>query len=414
MKQPAQLALRVILLINIILSGLFPVLAAPSINSDNFRYLGDVLPGPADTTGFFVLEIAPETYSSMDPTWRDLRIYNSAGQEIGYTPLLAKTPSQQSHYQESEIINKGPIKDTDKYSFTIKDLPADSEKLTIKLDKPEYLVKSEIYGSNDNQTWQLVGTQTLYGINGNYNLFSLRNVLYRYIKFEFMMPLGENLSVSSVQYSRKTPGKKSELPFSVAQSETNKSTVILVDLGYNHYHSRALKLTTTDKNFYRRATLEVSNGQEQWQQVSSFYLYRGVDMQDENLSVEYPLTQARYLKIILQNGDNKPVNFTAATVETETVRLLVKDSTNNAPFKICWGNTLLAPPLYDVNAILAQSKVNPDALPVLHLDTYTENPQYKKPAPALTERYPFLLPLALGIAVLIVGAIQFKSFNKIK
>jgi hypothetical protein len=414
MKRSALLTQTVILLTIVILTGLFPVLAAPSINTDNFRYLGDVLPGPADTTGFFVLEVAPEAYASMDPAWRDLRIYNSAGQEIGYTPLLTKTPSQQSHYQESEIINKGPIKDTDKYSFTIKDLPADIEKLTIKLDKPEYLVKSEIYGSNDNQTWQLVGTQTMYGINGNYNVFSLRNVHYRYIKFEFTMPLGENLSVSSVQHNRETPDKKTELPFSVVQSETNKSTMIMVDLGYNYYHSRALKLTTTDKNFYRRATLEVSNSQEQWRQVSSFYLYRGTDMQDENLSVEYPLTQARYLKVILQNGDNMPVKFTAATVETETVRLLVKDLPNNAPFKVYWGNTLLTPPLYDVNAILTQSKVNPHALPVLHLDKYTENPQYKKPTPPLSERYPFLLPLALGIAVLIVGAIQFKSFNKIK
>lgn len=410
MKYPTIIVLCTLL----ILSCFQPLAAAPPLDTDSFRYLGDVLPVAGEAASFFILEISPAAYAAMDPAWRDLRIFNNSGQEAGYTPLLHPKAALQSRYEECEIINKGMLQDAGKYSFTLKDLPPDTEKLTVRLDKPEYLVKSDVYGSNDNQTWQLVGTQTLYGINGNYNTFPLRDIEYRYIKFEFTQPPGENLSVSGVQRLRSFSGKKTVLSLPVIQSDVNKTTVIVLDLGCSNYPSRGLKFTTSENNFYRQATLEASNGQDKWQYVSAFYLYSGSDPQDENLSVEYPLTRARYLKITVQNGDSAPVTFSEAAVETESIRLLVKDSTDHAPFKVYWGNPPLPSPRYDVDEILAQGKINPDTLPVLHLDNYTENPTYKQPAQPLTERYPFLLPLALAVAIVFIGAIQYKALKKMK
>lgn len=414
MKKSVLILLTIVLLALSMLQTPLAIFASTTLNTDEFRYLGNLQSASADQSGFFILEIKPELYSTMDISWRDLRIYNNAGLEIGYTPLFAKTLTPPTNAQQLEIINSGLLKDTDKYSFTIRGLNSDIEKIVIKLDKPEYLVKAEMYGSNDNLTWQLVGTQTLYGLSGNYNTVSLNTIVYSYLKFEFTMPLGENLKATSAHYLKKTPVKAPELVFPILQTETNKTTSITIDLGHANYNSRSIKLITPDNNFYRRASLESSNNNEQWQPVSSFYLYRGKDAADENIAIEYPLTKARYLKVTLQNGDNSPIKFVSSAVGTEAIRLLVKASTNDSPFLICWGSPLLKTAAYDVREILLQGKVNLDTLPVFQLDTYKENPQYKKPLPPLTERFPLLLPAALVVAVVVVALIQFKSFKQIE
>lgn len=380
---------------------------------ENFRYAGEISPGSPYSAGFFILEIEAEPYALMDASGRDLRIFNKEGREIGYARLQAQ--ESRESFTPLEIINKGPMQGTDQYNFTIKGLPAGVDKISVRLDKPQYLVKAHIFGSNDNKKWQEIGVQTLYGINGSYNHFSLGGVEYSYLKFEFAQPKGENLSVSGAGYSslKKDAVRTNQISVPLVQAENNKTTTITLDLKYANQNSRSLKLTSEEKGFYRRAYLEAGNDGQQWRRVSSFYLYRGTDRGDENLSFEYPLTQARYLRVTLQNDDNLPVKFSEAQVGIEPVRLLVKDGAANGPFKAFWGNDKIAFPTYDAREVFLQSKVREESLQTLVLKNYGDNPQYKQAQLPLTERYPFLLPAALVLAVLVVGVIQFRSFKKI-
>lgn len=404
----------------IILGLLMLVLAAPlaygEVSRNDFRYSSHLTASKDGKAGFFILELDPKVYAAMDTSFPDLRIYGKDGQERGYSRLQLAAPAGETSYQGLEIINKGTLEGSSNYSFTVKNIPADINEMRVKLDQPEYLVKARISGSNDNRTWQFLGVQTLYGINDKYNTFSLSGIDFGYLKFEYPVPGGETLAINEVGYTtvKEAAPQSQATPLAIKQTDRNKVTTIEMDLGYKNQNSSAVKLITADKNFYRPAYLEASNDRKNWQQVSSFYLYRGTDEKDENLGGYYPLIQARYLKITVENGDNVPVRFTSATAELENVKLLVKDSGAGGAFTVYWGNAALNPPAYDIDQILQQGEVDLANLPEIVLDSYSINAQYKQPKPPLTERYPFLLPLALAIAVIIVGIIQFRSFKHVE
>ncbi|KGK88944.1 hypothetical protein DP73_11640 [Desulfosporosinus sp. HMP52] len=406
---------RIIKVLMVLILFLIPMLYSPNILAavpEDFHYVGEVSPGSPNSTGFFILEIEAEPNSVMDASLRDLRIFNKEGRETGYTRL--QTQESKESLIPLEIINKGNIQGTDQYNFTLKGIPAGGAEITIRLDKPEYLVKAHILGSNDNEKWQEIGVQTLYGINDSNNQFTLRGLEYSFIKFEFAQPKGENLSVSSAGYKslKKDKPEVDYSSFPILQEENGKTTTLTLDLKYANQNSRLMKLITGEKGFYRRAYLEASNDGQQWRRVTSGYLYRGTERGDESLSLEYPLTQARCLRVILQNDDNQPVKFSQAQIGLVPIRLLVKDEGDNGPFKIFWGNEQMAFPTYDAREVFLQSKIKEDDLQILFLKSYSVNSQYKEAKPPLTERFPFLLPLALGLAVLVVGIIQFRSFKK--
>lgn len=404
-----------LVLMMVLILFLIPMLCSPSIlaaGPEDFHYVGEVSTGSPNSTGFFILEIEAEPNSVMDTPIRDLRIFNKEGRETGYTNL--QTQESGESFIPLEIINKGPIQGTDQYSFTLKGIPTDGAEITIRLDKPEYLVKAHILGSNDNKKWQEIGVQTLYGINNSNNQFSLRGVEYSFLKFEFAQPKGENLNVFGAGYRslKKDAVEVEYRSFPILQEENKKTTTLTLDLKYANQNSRTMKLITEEKGFYRRASLEASNDGQQWRGVTSCYLYRGTERGDESLSLEYPLIQARYLRVTLQNDDNQPVKFSQAQVGLVPVRLLVKDEADNGPFKIFWGNEQMAFPTYDAREVFLQSKIREDSLQILFLKSYSVNSQYKEAKLPLTERFPYLLHLALGLVVLVVGIIQFRSFKK--
>lgn len=404
--------LAVWLVISILLMG--KVVAWAELNSEDFRYCSQI-EAVSDANGFFILDIDAEVFATMKGSFSDLRIFDNNGKETGFARLSPEEVREQDDYNELAIINKGALSNSEYYSFTVKDVPAGVEALTIKLDSPEYLVKAKIYGSSDNRLWQELGTKTLYCIKGHYNEIEMKGIDYRYIKFEYPRPKGETVGVSSVGYNlqQKANYETKFRSFPISQYEKEKVSVISIDLGSNNQNSRAVELTCNAKNFYRLASIEYSNDGKQWSHVSDFYIYRGLDEADKNMGTRYPLTQARYLRITIENEDNAPLQFNAAKVEIVPVRLLVKGMAEDAPYRLMWGNEQLGYPAYDIMDVIRQSDIDMGSLPVFSLKVFEQNKEHKEPETPLTERYPFLLPVALAAAVVVVGLIQYRAFKKV-
>lgn len=404
--------LGVLMLLSVfLLSAATSVLAAANPNS--FNYLSSTTVNLENPTDFFVLDIDPQLYASMDPALRDLRIY-SAGQELGYARLPdepAETPTVEN--LPLEIINKGPLQGTTTYSFTLKIPTAKPGAMQIKLSQPEYLVRARVAGSNDNKTWQQLITQTLYGINGRYNKFYLENIDYQYLKFDYDLLKNETLEVTEAVIAAGALPRRTETPWNISSSENkkNKTTNILIDLGYKNRPSQGITLATADKGFYRQSELAVSNDNKIWNNIINTYLYRGQDARDENLGFDYSPFQGRYLKIIVKNEDNPPIDFTGAKIQLLPVRLLVKSPSLNFPLTLYWGNEKIPAPAYDVAYMLTRSNFNVNELPQIKIKSEKINPNFKPELPPLTERIPFLMPAALAIAALLVVAILFRSFK---
>lgn len=405
----------VLLLLSVLLFSNIPS-ALAAVNLNTFRYLSNTAVRFEKPADFFVLDIAPQMYATMDPSLRDLRVYSN-GKELGYA-LLPSEPAETPVINNLplEIINKGMLQGTDTYSFTLKMPAARPGAVQVKLNRPEYLVKTRLSGSNDNKAWQHLKTQTLYGISGSYNKFYLEDIDYQYLKFDYDLLKNETLEVAEAAIAEGVLPKKTETPWEINQSEDNrqKTSTVIIDLGYNNRISQGITLETGAKGFYRQAELAVSNDKKTWANVTLTYLYRGQDKKDENLGFGYSPVRGRYLKITVTNEDNPPVNFTGAKIQLLPVRLLVKSPGAEFPLTLYWGNQKIPAPAYDVAYMLTRSNFNINELPLVYVKSENTNTSFKEELPPLTERIPFLMPAALAVAALLVGVILFRSIKHVE
>lgn len=398
------------------------VYAEDKYNFREFRYMSEQLIPLAKDQQFFVLELDPSVYATMNSSLRDFRLFHD-GNELGYTMLPFhnnKQYVQQKKYLE--IINNGEF-EKGTFSFVLK-VPNINDTDLIKLifDKEPYLITGTLYGSNDNRKWQKLRSVTLFSIDGHTNDLSLSGIDYDYLKIEYKQPLEESIILkeaylTSVFTENTKESLVEEVPFQAINDEENKEEILIVDLQHLNRLSSEWFFDTDENGFNRQVITEASNTKDNWEKVGSTYIYSYPEGERE-LSFQYGPVNKRYLRIRILNNDNAPIEVDTVKVRTYPVRVLVKvpSTLESTTVKLLayWGNATVESPSYDVEKLLEFIEV--DQYPVFKLTDKKENPDYKPLENSLpiTERYQFLLPVFLIFAALIVAVILYRNLKQIK
>lgn len=374
-----------------------------------FQYTSDVeVQGKQDD--FIVLEISPEVYGSMDSRLKDLRLYHKE-KELDYLVFPKESQQKVDEERELDIYNKGTI-DND-YSFEImlpKDIHGGDIEYSIKLDASQYFIHAKIYGSNDRKEWKYLKDQIIYSINGEYNKFRLENIQYDVIKIEYpLLYNGEMIEVRSAGYLQTEPvinkGIFKTVDFITTENEAKKTVEITMDYQYDHYPTRGIVLKTDEKYFYRQVAVRGSDDKENWTEITRTFIFR--DGVSEKLEINYSPAEYRYLKMMVYNEDNQPLEIKEIKIETLPIYVLVNvtDEPKDFTLRSYWGNPSLAAPKYDIANL--NMVMDPQRYEKYGMDTYTENEAFigVRGQLALTERYPWLMPVSL--ALLTIGALVF-------
>jgi hypothetical protein len=359
---------------------------------------------------FIMLEVSPEIYGSMDPGLKDLRLYHG-GKELDY--LVFPKEHQQKNYEEKEldIYNKGTIENL--YSFEItppEDTHEEDIEYIVKLNAAQYFINAKIYGSNDRKEWKYLKDQVIYSIDGEYNKFRLENIQYDVIKIEYpLLHNGEMMEVNSAGYIQSEPviskGVFHTVDFSARENEGEKAVEITMDYQYNHYPTKGFVLETDEKYFHRQVAVRGSNDKENWAEITRTFIFR--DGVSEKLEIDYSPAEYRYVQMMIYNKDNQPIEIKEIRTETLPIYVLVNVAGEPKDFtlKSYWGNPSLAAPKYDIGNL--NIVMDPQRYEKYAVDTYMENEEFigVQEQLALTERYPWLMPVSLGL--LTVGALMF-------
>lgn len=393
---------------------------------ENFQYTAEGKVTPGDNP-FFILEINPSLLKNMQPSLKDFRIF-SGSYELGYAPLSLRT-TEETRGEVSvrqEVINEG-FSQEGLYSLTVvtKDRSwRNDQMLMVKLEREPYLVKGNLYGSNDNRNWQKLQAVTLFGIEGQFSGISLQGIDYDYLKIDFEPPsletlkIKESLLITPVQGDKEEIPWKERVPFETTQEEAQKETWLVIDLDHENHPSNGWQLSTREQGFYRQMVTEGSNDKENWDIIGITYIFRGLETGDENLSYQYPPGNYRYLRLRILDGDNEPVKVDEISVITPPVKLLVKvphpAGESMLEFSAYWGNEYITSPSYDV--IQFVDEVDPQKLPEISLGQGRENPRYNPTGPPMpfSERYPALLSLGLGAAAAALALIFYRNLKQVK
>ncbi|MBI4339188.1 MAG: DUF3999 family protein [Chloroflexi bacterium] len=184
-----------------------------------------------------------------------------------------------------------------------------------------------------------------------------------------------------------------------------RRSVVLLDVGAKGLPISRLALRVPQQNFYREVQVEGSNDAQTWAYVGSgpVYDYHTPKISVSSLSLGFAEVTFRYFRLTIQNQDNPPLPVEAARAY-DFLRKLIFEGQPGASYRLYYGNPQARAPVYDFERVFPYLVT--EDLPQGVLGGQTLNPDFTgplKPSVPLTERYTWLLPVAVGLGSLLIG-----------
>lgn len=352
----------------------------------------------------------------------DARIVSLAGKEIPYV-LATEAPGQKREAVSAKMFDQGTV--AGEYSTLSLDLGAAGllhNTVEIQTGSQNFRRKTEVAGSNDQKTWTDLASKSIYDYTVEFNArdttLTYSESTYRYLRVKIWnkseTPL-KNIS-ASVYREVMTPGNEVNYPAQITDTAgQNRASLFTIDLGARGLPTSRLTLATASSNFNREISLEGSDDQSSWHVLlyrDIIFSYRTPAFDGDKLSLSYPESSNRYLRLTVLNKDDVPISLSGVSA-TGVLRKLVFRFEPGQSYNLYYGNSTAHFPEYDLGNYL--DYFNGQARTVFTLGPQKDNSNYKPVVPPLapfTERHPQLLTAALVLIVLVLGALIFRLFKK--
>lgn len=390
--------------------------AVADFSQRDWRYVkGITLPSGLQSGGLVELLPDREVFAEAAQGLADLRIIADENGEIPYKLELSKAERERASFPVS-LRDKGYISGS--YNIFTADLGQSGilhNEIEIKISSTNFRRIATVETSNDEATWMKIGEQTVYDFTVKERGFTTRDTRVRYpdstarylrVKIADDGEGSLEISGATVFYVKETPAR--EIPWSasildVSRDAGQRTTSVEIDLGTPELPTYRLAISTPDVNFYREVTLQSSTDRENWANVmqrANIYAYDTPKFVGRSLVITYPETTTRYLRLVIHDEDSPPL-----TVQEVNVwglwRRVVFAANPERSYKLYYGNTKAQRPSYDIERIFPYLVT--EKLPEAKLGPQTANPSFEEEKPPVSERFPWLFPVVVAVAVVIVA-----------
>ena len=388
---------------------------------------------PGGTVGkvFAELFFDNEIFSNSKSDLNDVRIIDQGGGEVPYI-LATEAPSAGKNYYSARILDKGIV--PGEYSVFTADIGGGGiihnqvEILTDNLDpnSKNFRRQVSVEGSADQVNWLLLGQKSIYDYTYEFKArdtsVGYTDSTSRYLRVKIFDNGVKPLAIIGARVYREvnTPGREaSYVPVGITQSEdkVKQASFILMDFGVRGLPTQKITLSTDDVNFNRGVAIEGSNDEKDW----AIVLYRDVVFSYETpaftgskLTISYPESNYRFLRLTIFNKDDKPINVSGVSA-SGFLRKLVFAYDPSFKYAVYYGNSKVHFPEYDLKNYIEYFQSSGRIK--LSLGNQIANSSYeplKLPQKPWSERHPDLLLWTLVFAVFVVGLLVFRLFKKAK
>ena len=408
----------------------FPLLAG-TIEQEWRYYKPVTLPDSASAPGLVELELDPEVYAHAVPGLGDIRVTEQrAGEEHPYK-LLVESGDQRRAPVAAKIqdLSRASGKDTT-FILDLQSEGALHNELEVQTSSEDFQRRVEVEGSEDGKSWRtLQNNGTIFALTIKERGFAASDtrVTYpdstaRFLRVRIIDDGLEPLNVKGgvVFFARQLEPRRSEIPLAVVEREEDperKSTKFLMDAGSAGIPANRIELEIPRRNFHRQVSLEGSDDMLAWRTVQSnetLYDFDTPKFVGNDLSIGFGESRYRYYRATIANEDNPPLPVNGARA-SGFVRKLVFSADPAGSYRLYYGNPEAGSPSYDLERIFPYLVT--EGLPAAGLGPHTQNPAFFVPDPPpkpFTERFPWLLPVIVAIAALIIGAFLASLIRQLK
>jgi hypothetical protein len=383
----------------------------------DWRYAKEVQVPPVTQEDLVELLPDADLYGGSAPGLVDLRIISADNSETPYKLEVRRGQREQRDVRVA-VRDQGYVQD--EYNTFIADLAREGvlhNRVEFQTTSINFQRTAIVETSNDLATWAKVAEGTVHDFRLVDTVATSRNtaVAYpdstaRYIRVRVLDDGNGPLAITGARVFAVQEELRREVSWPVtiadiSHSDNQQATLVELDLGGSGIPTDRLAVTVDDVNFDRDVTLEASDDGETWRTVQSragIFAYDTPRFTGESLSFTYPETATRYLRLAIHDADSPPLTVTDLQVWGVERRVLFFAKPGEA-YKAYYGNAEALRPTYDIDRLLGF--LDTDNLPAAGLGAQADNTEYVKKLAPFTERFPWLLPLVLALAGLLVGGI---------
>ena len=131
----------------------------------------------------------------------------------------------------------------------------------------------------------------------------------------------------------------------------------------------------------------------------------------KSLTITYPETTSRYLRLVIHDEDSPPL-----TVQEVNVwglrRRLVFIADPQQSYELYYGNEEARRTSYDIERVFPYLAT--EKLPEATLGPQTTNPYFVEEKPPVSERFPWLFPTVVAVAAIVVALLLFGIFRQVR
>jgi len=372
--------------------------------------------------GFVEVLLDAEVYRDAAPSLVDLRIRDPDGAEVGYI-LRRHERAAEQHARTLPLLDL--VTGTDGQTRFTLDLGATPGihsrlRLAIAPRAKNFRVPVRIEMSADGRRWRVArAAGFIYVVEGETRAADT-SVSYpastaRWVRVTVGPAAGEPLPVRGAAIVTETLTEREEEPVPATLAErtehaASRSTVLLLDLEGRHPVDR-LEVDVVDRTFHRVVTIEASDDRRQWRWVGSGAV-SAIDTgrhHERQTGVTFTETSTRYLRVKVQNLDDRPLGLAAVRL-AGVRRGLAFEAVPGRGYVLDYGNPRATASRYDVAR--AAPYLQAERLPRATLGAATRLPP-PPPQPWL-EVQQFLLWGAMGLAVVALGLILLRLARQIR
>ena len=427
-RKPKPQLLAIAIAIAFVVFSVLTTQVVAEFSLENWRWYKDIeLHEGVSDDGLASLSPDLQVFAWASPGLDDLRIVETTtGKVVPYKILIERGEERRSTIPVT--MRDLRIVDGDFTSFVV-----DVGHRAVLHNEVEIQTASEnfqrnvvIESSDDGETWSVLRTdEQIFDVTvadqdikerltrGNYPDSSSQFVRLR-VEDGDEAPL--KISGAAAFFSQLLPAKEVGLNASISdvvEDEPNRSTVLTLDFGSGGFPAYRLLLEVPQQNFYRTVRIESSADGETWSFLgtSSIFDYHTTKIEVSSKSLEFPEALNRYYRLTILDEDNSALAIDSVRL-FGFARKVVFPATEGSSYRLYYGNSEASSASYDFERVYRYMVT--EGLPRTGLGVQVPNGRFALIEQSFTERFPWLLPTAVGIASLVVGLFLANLFRQIR
>lgn len=373
------------------------------------------------------VKLVPPLYNNTNSNLSDIMLYDENNEPVPYfINSYTETSSKTNASFPMKLIKSFTVSDVAsdeansidmKYKHSFADYalvtPQENDVLATSIEvtanNTGFAKNVELFGSYDGNSWESVQNDILYDVDGNKKLEIpfLGVKEYTYYRFKILNNL-ENISFNAVTLNYNNIVKNKEnytasiFPQYSAQT-VDKTTVIKIK-GLKNLKVESITIKT-DSMFKRAVSFEG---------VASKTLYnlnfKDTQYNDTVLPLNSYKVKEAEAELIIQNGDDKPININEIQVNF-LLDELIFDGSNGDKFTLKFGNSkVTTPPSYDIanykDEIIREGY---DVLDMGEIKVQQQNQEQAEP----TQDFSWIFNIVISVVAVIMGVVIVLKLKKV-